>query len=114
MATLTPEQIEDLRADLGDQTEPYAFTESELQRLFTRADGDYYKTFLLALEQLTMNATKFYKYVAGFTRAEQDEIFEQLKAMLEYHTKKQSGTKQAFISGIAHRPPFIKEEPSDA
>jgi DNA-binding MltR family transcriptional regulator len=107
--TLDATTLSDFRADIGDETSPYAFTDVEIERLFARASNVYHTAKLFALEQLLYNAAKLYKYVAGFTRQEQDQIFEHLKQLYEMELKK--GGRQALQFGMELVPTKNKEEP---
>lgn len=110
---LTADELNDLRADLGDQTSPYAFSDDELQRLHIRTGEAYTRTLLLAIKQLLMNATKFYNYTAGYTRQEQAIVFKNLKDMYELQSGEAIGGNQAAVVGIAIVPPAHKAEPND-
>lgn len=105
---LSVTQITDFRADIGDQTSPYAFTDDELDRLYTRADGSYNGAIILALEQLLANAVKFYNYTAGFTKAEQSDVFDHLEKLLERKQKKGNSLKMIGLSVV---PPKDRDEP---
>ncbi|MEM4406017.1 MAG: hypothetical protein QXS68_03135 [Candidatus Methanomethylicaceae archaeon] len=111
--TLTPEQLADLRADIGDTSANPAFTDAELNRLYERAEGDYLLTVVLCLRQLLASAAKMYKYGEGFSRAEQDEIFEQLSKLLDRYEALLDSKRQVGMVGISFRPPYKFEGPSD-
>lgn len=114
MPSLTATQLADARADLGDEDTPYAFSDDELQRLWTRADENYTRMIVLALRQLLMNAAKFYDYVSGFTRQEQEKVFGHLENMYERWSGLDKGEAQVNIVGIAVIPPAIenKDQPN--
>jgi hypothetical protein len=102
-------QILDFRADIGDETSPYAFSDTELDRLYDRCENSYDRAVILAIEQLLANAVKFYSYTAGYTKAEQDKIYDHLKNFLEL---KKSRGNQAHIIGVSIVPPNVKVEPN--
>lgn len=110
---LTSQELADFRADLGDQIKPYAFTDDEIQRLFDREDSDYQSTLLLAIKQLLMNATKFYNYVSGHTRQEQEKIFEHLKTFYDLQQSAIISKQQVTIVGTATVPTAHKEKPRE-
>jgi hypothetical protein len=110
---LSSQEISDFRADLGDQTKPFAFTDDEIQRLFEREDSDYADTLLLAIKQLLMNATKFYNYVSGHTRQEQEKIFDHLKNMYDLQQASIISKQQVTIVGTATVPTAHKEKPKE-
>jgi hypothetical protein len=105
MSDLTATQISDLRADIGDEDTPYAFTDAEFQRLWVRASENYNYTVVLALRQLLMNAAKFYDYVSGFTRQEQEKVFGHLKSMHDLWQAQLKSETQVNIVGITIIPP---------
>lgn len=105
--SLSAEQLTDLRADLGDQTEPYAFTDLELERLYERA-GTYNGAKLLAIEQLIINSAKFYNYKAGYTQQDEADIFDHLVKVRDILMTQGNGMLSA---GIAIIPTKHKDEP---
>ncbi len=76
---LSDDQITDLRADLGIQSAGAVFTDAELDRLYTRADGDYDLAVVYAIDQLLMDAAKFNDYTAGSSSEKKSQVFAQLK-----------------------------------
>jgi hypothetical protein len=78
VANLTIDQITDLRNDLGDNKTPPAFSDAELQRLYTRSDDNYSKTMVLGLDQLIMDAAKFSDYTQNETQEKKSQIFDHL------------------------------------
>jgi hypothetical protein len=112
--TLTQDQIQYLRDDLGDNNTPYAFEDEDLNRNYARSGNDYDKTYLLCVRQLVFNAAKFYNYVSGFTRQEQDSIYKNLKDMYDLLKNEVRGTQQVRTVGISIIPPVQRDDPSDA
>jgi hypothetical protein len=110
MATLTADQLTDLRADLGD-VPTSTFTDDELHRLYTRADSDYTQTVVLALRQMVVNAAKFNDYTAGEDTTKKSQIFDHLVKLLAYYEGK-SGSQQVQIVAMRSVPPRDKDEPS--
>jgi hypothetical protein len=113
MATLSSAQLTDLRGDVGD-VDSNAFTDDELNRLYTRADSDYEATVILALWQLLISAVKFRDFVVGFTRDEAATIFDNMKAAYELRRQYYSGKKQVMIAGLEVIPTYRKTEPTDS
>lgn len=111
---ITDQIRSDLRADLGDQTAPYAFSNAELDRLYARQGEDYDKTLLLAIKQLLFNSAKFYDYVSGHTRQEQEKIFDHLKALYTMLKAEVDSKQQVQILGLRTTPPYDREKPTDA
>lgn len=84
MATLTSTQLGDLQADLGIGADEAVFTDAELNRLFTRADGSLDKTTAFAYRQLWSNSLKFADYTQGRSSEKKSQIREGLKDALAY------------------------------
>lgn len=109
MATLTTQQLDDFRADIGDTNR--AFTDAELQRLYERADGSYAGAVVLALRQLMMNAVKFTDYSAGANSEKRSQIFAQLRVMVAEWEKLAKTSNQVQIVGLTAVPPRVKDKP---
>jgi hypothetical protein len=110
---MTTDELDDFRADLGDQNTPPAFSDDEIQRLYVRSDDSFAKTKLLAINQLLMNASKLYNYVSGHTRQEQQVIFDNLLKMREILKEELGATNQVHLVGLTVIPPASnKQAPS--
>jgi hypothetical protein len=101
MPTLTAQQQNDIRRDLGipdgNQT---VFTDAEFDRLYERAEGSYEQMLVLALRQLLMDAAKRNSYVAGQTSEKLNEVFDNLYRMLDYYeTRVIQGSRQIRVVG---------------
>jgi len=87
MADLTAIQLADFRADIADTNS--AFTDAELQRLWTRCEGasnDYLRFEAskgLAIRQLLHDAAKFNDYSAGETEEKKAVIFDHYKKLYD-------------------------------
>ncbi len=84
MAELNADQLTDLRADIGDTGAAQAFTDDELQRLYTRAGENYNKAVLLAFRQLLGNSWKFTTYKQNQSSENKSDVFKHLKQMAAY------------------------------
>lgn len=91
MSELSSSQIEDFRADIGDENNAFAI--EELQRLYTRANGNYDAAVVLAIEQLLAGSAKFNDYTEGQSKEEISQIFEHLQSLLAVKLERLSGTK---------------------
>lgn len=112
MATLTDEQRTDLQADLGISGDESVFTNTELDRLYTRAASDYTATIVLALRQLLANASRLADYTAGQTSEKVSQIRDGLKDMLAYYESSVGmESKQVVVAGLRSTPPIYKELP---
>ena len=80
---LTTDQLADLQADIGISDDETVFTDTELNRLFTRAGSDYAMTVAYALRQLMADKAKLADYSRGETRESRSQIFAHLQAMYD-------------------------------
>lgn len=109
---LTSDQLSDFRADIADEGTPPAFSDTELERLFERADSDYDRAVYLAFRQLRNNAVKLTNYTAGMTTEQRRQVFENLQAVVSDYEREASGNQQARIVGVRRVPPPIKDRPA--
>lgn len=112
MASLTSTQRTDLQADLGISSDEAVFTNTELDRLYTRAGSDYNKTVVLAVRQLLMNAAKFNDYTAGDTQEKKSQVFKNLKQMYDMWSEEADDDPEVKIVGMVSVPPKNKDKPS--
>ena len=110
MATLSADQLLDLRADIGD--DGTVFTDTELHRLYTRASSDYEGTVVLALWQLLIQAAKLYKYQIAQSLEDPNATFDHLKKMYDVAKAELAGAdNQALFVSLRPVPPPDKDEP---
>lgn len=81
---LTADQLADMQGDLGITDSEAVFTDTELQRLYTRAvdsgvDASYELAVALGFRQLMADAAKFNDYTAGESSETKAQVFEHLK-----------------------------------
>lgn len=88
MATLNNDQLADLQGDLGIRDDEAVFTNAELNRLYTRAGGDYETTVAYAYRQLWATALKFTKYTQGRSSEDKTAIRDALKDATLYWENK--------------------------
>lgn len=74
MPTLTDDQLADFQSDIGITDDETVFTDVELNRHFTRAEGDYNRAVVYALRQFLANAVKFADYVQNASQEKQSQI----------------------------------------
>lgn len=113
---LTTDQLNDLRADLGDSGSPPAFSDIELQRLFARTGEDYNATVVLALDQLLMNASKLNDYTAGQTVEKKSQVFAHLTEIRKIWASRVEAARskpQVRITRFREEPPVAREKPSE-
>lgn len=83
MTTLTATLRADLQGDLGIGSDEAVFTNDELDRNYTRAEGDYNKTVVYCFRQLLSSAIKFTRYTAGSSSEARNQIFDHLRVVLK-------------------------------
>jgi hypothetical protein len=86
MASLTTDELADMRGDLGigavDATNA-TFTDAQLQRFYTRADESYAGAVVLAFRQILADQTLLHDYSSGLSSEKQSQVFDHVKAILE-------------------------------
>ncbi len=116
MADLTADQLTDLRADIGDAGATQAFTDDELQRLYTRAGESYNRAVLLAFRQLLGNSWKQTTYKQNQSSENRSDVFKHLKQMAAYWSAivladESADKPQLKIVGRRTIPPSRKSKP---
>lgn len=110
---LTVTQRTDMQGDLGIAADEAVFTNDELDRLYTRADSDYYTAVFFGYRQLLAQANKFHNYTAGMTKVDRVQMRENIRDSMEFwqDEAKVSGN-QLRVIGILPIPPKDKDVPS--
>jgi hypothetical protein len=79
--SLTAAELTRMRNDLGDTGTPPAFTDEELQDLYTDEGESYPRTVLRAIDQLLMQGVKWTDYVQNETQEKRNQKFTNLLKM---------------------------------
>jgi len=109
---LTTTQRADMQADLALSADESVFTNTELDRLYARADSDYNGAVYLAWRQLMADAAKFNDYTAGQTQEKKSQLFEHVKEMVAFWKgEARTAGNQVRIVGLNEIPPRWKDEP---
>lgn len=109
---LTTDQLSDMQMDLGITNDQAVFTDTELNRLFERAESNYDKAVYFGWRVLLADTAKFFNYTAGQTRVERAVMFDHVKAMVDYWQKiSQTTDNQLAILGLNEIPTKHKEIP---
>ena len=112
MATLTTNQLSDMQADLGIGDDGAVFSDDELNRLYTRADGDYNSAVYLAWRQLMADASKFFDYTAGETEVKKSQVRAHIGAMVQFwKSEARQVGNQVRMLGLNEIPPRWKDAP---
>ena len=113
MAELTDDQLTDFRADIGDTGTPSAFSDDELQRLYTRAEESYNLAVLMAFRQLLGNTWKFTTYRQNQSSENKSDVFKHLQEMVKHWQVIVKADKpQLKIVGRRTIPPVNKSKPN--
>ena len=81
--TLTSDQLADMQSDLGISNDEAVFTDVELNRFYTRAEGDFEGAKVYALRRLVSQAQLFFDYTIGQTQEKRSQVFDNLMKMLD-------------------------------
>ena len=111
MAVLSADQLSDIQGDLRIGSEEAVFTDTQLNRLFTRASSNYEKTVVLALRQMVMDAARYIDYRAGLTSQSKSQIYKQLRDRLAYFERLVEEETPLIIAGTRAVPPRDKDAP---
>jgi hypothetical protein len=102
-----------MQGDLGITADEAVFTNDELDRLYARADSDYNTAVYLGWRQLMANAAKFNDYTAGQTEEKKSQVFDHIKAMVDWwQDEARVATNQVRSISLLEVPPRWKDEPS--
>lgn len=120
--TPTTQQIADLRADIGDETET-AFTDDEITRIWARvaaadnATDQHEAALALMARQLMANAAKFADYTAGDTSEKRQQIFQNLEKLYKMYKPALNAVlntnRQVARLTIRPKPRQNRQEPGD-
>lgn len=114
MATLTPEQLADLQADLGIDDTEAVFTDAELQRLYDRAGSDHNLSVYYGWRQVLSASAKWVDYKVAQTSVSRSQAFDHIKAMVEFWAgESRNAANQVRIMGLNGIPTRHKAKPSD-
>lgn len=101
-----------MQGDLGITADESVFTNTELDRLYARADSDYNTAVYLGWRQLQANAAKFNDYTAGETEEKKSQIYDHVKDMVDFwKDEARVAANQVRSIGLLEVPPRHKDEP---
>src|SRR4051812_43380079 len=110
--TLDSTLLLDLQGDIGISDDETVFTDTELERLYTRADSNQDLAVYYAFRQLLANANKFYDYSAGMTSEKRSQIRSNLKDSVEMWDKEaRTNDNQVESLGLSEIPYKKKDKP---
>ncbi len=110
--TLSANLLGDLQGDIGISNDQSVFTDTELERLYTRAEYNQDLTVYYAFRQLLANANKFYDYSAGMTSEKRSQIRSNLKDSVEMWEKESRiNDNQVESLGLTEIPYRKKDKP---
>lgn len=94
MATMTTDQLADIRGEIGGDT---TWADSVFNRFYTRADSDYSLTVVYALRRKWAEASKYHTYTVGGDAVNKNQIFQNIEKMLK-HWEKVAGVEGGELS----------------
>jgi hypothetical protein len=113
---LSEHQLARLRRKVGDTGATPAFTDDELQDLYTEAGEDWDTTVLYAYDELLAQAAKFNDYSAGESDEKRSQVFANLTKLRDrWAARVASGAKaanQVRIVGTRTAPRRKKDVPN--
>jgi hypothetical protein len=113
MATLTAAQRADMQGDLGISFDGSVFSNTELDRLYTRASSDYNLAVFYGYRQLLAQANKFFNYTAGMTRIQRNQMRDNIRDAMDFwKDEARVSGNQVRMLGLLEIPPRDKDEPS--
>jgi len=111
---LTAEELTRFRRKIGDTGTTQAFSDDELQDLYTQAGDDFNTAIRDAYIELLGNSWKFRDYTQGESQESKQQIFKNLQDVLGIWEKKVSSAggsgAQIMIYGMRGMPPREKDE----
>src|SRR5512136_1192635 len=113
MANLTVEQRADIQGDLGISSDQTVFTNTELDRLYTRASSNYELAVYYGYRQLLADANKLHDYTVGQTQLSRSQVRAHLRDMMDvWREAARASGNQVLIVGALEIPPRDKDTPS--
>ena len=111
MASLSTSDLSFVRLIIGDEAET-AFSDSELNTLYTQAGSDLNITMALCFEVLRNSAAKFADYKQNESEEKRNQIFANLDKLAKYYRGLATTTgNQVKVVGLKQRPPRNKTKP---
>lgn len=110
--SLTTVQLASFRRKIGDTGTAQAFSDHELQEIYTEAGGNFDRAVLMAYEELAANAAKFTDYTANSSSEQRSQIFKHIMdSLIPYWAGKVNKSGQIKIVGLIERPPREVDDP---
>ena len=106
-----------MQGDIGLVTNPLSssyglvFTDTELNRLYNRAGGDYKLGVILAFDQLLSNLAKWVDYTEGQTQEARSDRFKQVMQLVEYKREQWIASDQYRSVHIQSVPTPLRDRP---
>ncbi len=116
---LSADQLTDMQGDVGLVTDPLdpnyglVFTDTELNRLYNRANGAYLLGVILAFDQLLADSAKWVNYVEGQTQEARSDRFKQIMQLVEYKRQQWIATEGYAMVHIRPVPTPCRDRPYD-
>lgn len=111
MATLTDNDRRSLQRKLGITDNEAVFTDADLDRIYTEANGVLAAAVVVGIEELLGNAVKFSDYTSGLSSEKKSQVTDHLFSLLSHYEGKVVKANQVKILGSRVVPPRSKDAP---
>lgn len=111
MAAITAADRNYIRRKVGDTGSPELFSDADLDTSWDDGGESRTGAVVECLQELLVNAAKFNDYTLGQTSEKKQQIFDNLRMMLDYWTAQKTGAAQYRVVGIAPVPERSKDSP---
>lgn len=114
MATLDDTLRGDVQTDTSIGSDQAVFTNSELDRFYTRADSDYDKTVYFVFRALWADAAKLHNYAVANAREDEAQVFDHIEKLMRewYQIAFARSSDQVALIGVRVVPPRDKDRPN--
>jgi len=111
---LSADQLLDMQTDLAIGTNEDVFSDTELNRLYTRASSDYNLAVYYAVRQLYTQASKFHDYRVANSEFELSQVVKNVEKLLDFwQGESRTSANQLRIVGGLKIPPRDPDLPDD-
>lgn len=111
MAAITAADRDYIRRKIGDGAVTPLFSDDDLDTIWEDAGESRAQAVLECLQELMANAAKFNDYTIGQTSEKKQQIFENLRMMVDYWREQVQGGQQFRIVGLAPVPVRDRDMP---
>lgn len=113
MTAITAADRDYIRRKVGDTGVTPLFSDSDLAVIWTDAGEDRSRAILECLQELMVNAAKFNDYTIGQTSEKKQQVFQNLRMMVDYWQGEIDTSPQFKMVGLSAVPERDKDMPYD-